>query len=133
MREIIDLIEGKTSYPDWLERGHKVKDPSTINDDCHDILEPHEWDWKWRLCDIPVSAFEVSDFDDFKPDFTGFAPSEERFERIRARADYDPVICAFWKGELTLLDGHHRLYVIAAERGDPTIKALVGIGKPVPC
>ena len=76
---------------------------------------------------MPLSSFEPIE----KPEFTGFSDSETRFERIRAQARYDPVICSFWNDQITLLDGHHRMFIIAKERGDQTIKALVGFGEPV--
>jgi len=117
MRKFIDIIETYSDNVSWFAQGTPVE-PS-INDDSEDILEPEEYDFEWRLCDVPVSVIDVPN-----PNFH----DEERMVRLRASENHDTIILVLTGNRAKLLDGSHRLKV-ALERGNDTIKAIVG--KPV--
>lgn len=133
LRHAIRLVEAALT-PQWFLNGEPVVDPASVNDDANDILEDDEWDWEWRLCDVPVSVFEPIHKPDFVAlhaamdgeDYEDDSDSETRLERIRAKEHYDPLIVALYPTHVWLMDGHHRLWVLAKERGLTTVKALVG-------
>ncbi len=102
-------------------------DPVEANSDTLDILEPGEFEWRWRLADVPINAIHSTGV--HTPDPLRLASLREQPE-----ADRRAIILEVDDDlRLHLLDGSHRLD-IAKRRGvdetpgqfPVTIKALVG-------
>lgn len=123
MRQIINridavLLESRSGQnPIWFEEGKAVADPSKVNDDCNDFLEPEEWDWLWKICIVPIDIIVIP-----TPDFH----DEERMNRLRKQSNHSPIILQLdGSGIVRLIDGYHRIKT-ARERGMNHIKSLVG-------
>lgn len=124
------------ALPPWWFEG-TVVDMTTTELVVVEMLEDHEWDREWRLCQIPASAFDPCFSDpDFLPLADDHAESLKRFAEIRewiggrsipqAYAEA-PVFAVLEATHLHVLDGWHRT-TIGMRAGEPALPGLVSIG-----
>jgi hypothetical protein len=103
-------------------------DPVEANSDTLDILEAGEFEWRWRLADVPINAIHS----------TGVhTPDPVRLASLRTQPEADRRAIILEVDDdlrLHLLDGSHRLDLAKRQGIDETpgqfpmtIKALVGV------
>jgi len=123
----------KTGLPIWFINGEPVSKDKVeeVAPDAPYILEGDEFDYAWRLCNVPIQAFGIDpemSVDAFAnkhlPD--GLKASKKRMEQ----ASSSPAIALIEDGVPKLVDGWHRMGNVIASKGK-TIKAICAVVGPL--
>lgn len=144
MKEFMRIVEG-AMIPAWFQRAPVVDVSNEAEfEDATYILDPHEFDYEWRLCQVPAEVFSRIVGPDFPTWFKAICPTESREredERVReierwmgndpmAALQSSPLIAMIHPetGSFDLVDGHHRAAVAIHKMGLSTIPCVVAIG-----
>lgn len=96
----------------------RVNDPSKVNSDFLDILEPDEFSYEWRRTTVPLQMIDRNIFlDSGRLDFV---------QRIAPQQREPIILLAQPSGRMKMLDGGHRIEAMT-RAGGVQIDALVGI------
>ncbi len=141
---IDEEVRATVQGPAWYEAGHRVN----VMKECPDaefILEGAEWDFEWRMCQVPAHALEHITGSDWDRFFSGFArwgePEEAaRFKKIEQWMRPNPIgrlhqrppiiLISPTTGDVRILDGNHRAGLAIHKFDITTIPAVVAIGDP---
>jgi hypothetical protein len=129
MRRLMNLIEQMGSQPEWFSHGEIVSifDPKW---DACEFLNGDEYEYEFRLCDVPVELVVAADFapvDNRSGEIETWAKDEGGYgAALRKRPPL-----ALWTSQqaIKLLDGYHRAN-LAARSGQVVIPMLIGLGDP---
>lgn len=147
MKEFMQIIETAMTarLPAWYEHAPPVSiDDEDAFPNTAYILEPEEFEYEWRLCEVPASEFSQIVGPDFFTWFQGICPSEPRETEARRVAEVEQ-----WMGSdahaalrssplivminpqthaFELLDGHHRAAVAIHKYGLASLPCVVSVG-----
>lgn len=145
MKEFMRIVENAMRAPAWFQHAPVVD----VNDedafsDASFILDPHEFDYEWRLCQVPAGAFhQIVGGPDFATWFKSICPSESRESeaaRIReiekwmgddpaAALRSSPLIAMIHPAtsSFDLVDGHHRAAIAIHKMGLDALPCIVAL------
>lgn len=134
-RQSVPLSEsaGGENPPEWFQRGRPLTYQDLERLGAVDYIEGVEWDYEWRLCDVPIEVM---------PPYGagGAVPDEDREGRFRSIEGWyrahgvekalmtTPIVMLIrLDGRIKVLDGWHRTE-IARRQGVKTVTAVVAHG-----
>lgn len=134
-----------TPLPVWFDHAPVASiDNEDAFPDAPYILDAHEYEYEWRLCQVPASEFHEIVGPDFFTWFKNVCPTESRETEAERVAQVEQWMGADPHGALMsspllvmidpqtkafqLLDGHHRAAVAIHKCGLATIPCAVAVG-----